>query len=136
MHFSKFELATGDWLEILSADGSERYVFKGRGYKQKGEDFWGNSVLGDTAILRLHSRAGEGYGFDVDFYAHGIVPLIDDEPGQKSVCGVNDWRNAACYETSHPTEFDRAKRAVVVLYNGTENCTGVKVGCPNQILTN
>ena len=25
---------------------------------------------------------------------------------------------------------------MVVLYNGTENCTGVKVGCPNQILTN
>jgi hypothetical protein len=23
-----------------------------------------------------------------------------------------------------------------VLYNGTENCTGVKVGCPNQFLTN
>ena len=137
VHFSKFELAPGDRLEILSADGSERYVFEGRGYKQKGEDFWGNSVLGDKAILRLHSATGGGHGFDVDYYAFGIAPLFDEDPGQvESVCGSNDWQDVACYQSSYPTEFDRAKRAVVVLYNGTENCTGVKVGCPNQILTN
>jgi V8-like Glu-specific endopeptidase len=137
VHFSKFELADGDRLEILSADGTERYVFEGRGYKHKGEDFWVNSVLGDTVVLRLYAKTGGGYGFDVDYYAYGTVPLVEKDSGQiESVCGTNDWRDVACYETSYPTEFDRAKRAVVVLYNGTENCTGVKVGCPNQILTN
>ena len=53
VHFSKFELGPGDTLEVASPDGAERYFFEGRGYKEKGRNFWVNSVLGDTAILRL-----------------------------------------------------------------------------------
>ena len=137
VHFSRFELAPGDWLEIATPDGSESYFFSGDGYKGKGRDFWVNSVLGDRVRLRLHSITGGRYGFDTDYYAHGLVPLFNEGSAQtRSVCGSIDWQNAECYATSFPTEFDRAKRAVVVLLNGVENCSGVKVGCPNQFLTN
>ena len=139
VHFSKFDLAPGDQLTIESADGRERYVFRGKGYKQKGENFWGTSVIGEKAILRLQSNNPDGgYGFDIDYYAYGIVPLFPPDPGQdtESVCGPNDWQDAECWAASYPTEYERGKSAVVVLFNGVENCTGVKVGCPNQILTN
>lgn len=138
VHLAKFDLAPGDRLVVSSADGTERYTFVGQGYKNFRTDFWLNSVLGDRAILTLHSVGTGGYGFDIDYYAHGFVPLFPppNEDDLESVCGTNQWTDVACYETTYPTEVDRAERAVVVLYNGTENCTGVKVGCPNQFLTN
>ncbi len=134
-HFSRFELAPGDRLEIASPDGRERYFFTGEGYKGKGEDFWGNSVLGDRAILRLQSVTGGAWGFAVDSVAVGTEPLLPPFDPQ-SVCGPNDWADTACWESEYPTEVERARSGVVVLYNGTENCSGVKIGCPNQFLTN
>jgi len=138
VHFSTFDLAPGDRLVVSSADGTERYAFEGKGYKNRGADFWVNSVLGDRAILTLHSAGSGGYGFDIDYYAYGIAPLFPppDEDELESVCGTNQWTDVACNTASYPTEVERAKRAVVVLYNGIHNCTGVKVGCPNQFLTN
>jgi len=138
VHFSKFDLAPGDRLVVSSADGTERYAFQGQGYKSLGTDFWVNSVLGDTAILTLHSVGSGGHGFDIDYYAYGIVPLVGTgiEENTESVCGANQWTDVACNTAAYPTEVDRARRAVVVLFNGIENCTGVKVGCPNQFLTN
>jgi V8-like Glu-specific endopeptidase len=136
-HFSRFDLAEGDRLVVSNPDGTERYVFTARGYKNMGADFWVTSVLGDTAILRLEStNSAGGYGFDVDHYAWGFADLFPGPYDPQSVCGANNWMDAECYATSYPTEYDRAKRAVVVLYNGNENCTGVKVGCPNQIMSN
>ena len=139
VHFSRFDLAAGDTLEILSPDGSEQYLFRDKGYKNLERDFWGNSVIGDTAILRLTSTGLGGYGFDIDYLARGIVPLFGDgqtPPASESVCGTQDWQDAACYVTSNPVEYDRSKRGIVVLFNGFNNCSGFKVGCPNQFMTN
>jgi hypothetical protein len=137
VHFERFDLAPGDRLDIVSLDGTEAYSFTGRGYKDFERDWWGNSVLGDTAILQLTSYGQGGYGFDIDYFARGIVPLTGDSlSGSESVCGTQDWQDVACYSGTNPTEYDRAKRSVVVLFNGFNNCTGVKVGCPNQFMTN
>jgi len=137
VHFERFELAPGDRLVVSNPDGTERYVFTDRGYKNKGQDFWVTSVLGDTAVLRLQSDNFSGaFGFNVDYYSYGIVDLFPDTNETESVCGNNNWADVECYVTSHPTEHDRARRAVVVLFNGVENCTGVKIGCPNQIMSN
>jgi hypothetical protein len=137
VHFQRFELASGDRLIVSNPEGTESYVFTDQGYKNKGENFWITSIIGDTAVLRLESNNFKGgFGFDMDYYAYGIVDLFPDLNTPQSVCGSNDWRDVECYQASHPTEYDRAKRAVVILFNGFENCTGMKVGCPNQIMTN
>ena len=137
VHFERFELAAGDRLVVSNPDGTERYVFTERGYKNMGQDFWVTSVIGDTAVLRLESVNSSGaYGFDMDYYAYGIADLFPDPNDPESVCGINNWMDQECFATSYPTEYDRAKRAVVVLFNGVENCTGLKIGCPNQIMSN
>ncbi len=74
---------------------------------------------GDTAVLRLESNNFKGaFGFDVDYYAYGIADLFPDLNSPESVCGANNWMDVECYATSHPTEYDRARRAVVLLFNG------------------
>ncbi len=138
VHFERFELAPRDRLIISNLEGTESYELTGRGYKNRGEDFWGTSILGDTAVLRLQSsHSAGGYGFDVDYYAYGIVELFPPDPNEpESICGADNAMDIECYALSNPTEYDRAQRTVVVLFNGIENCTGFKVGCPNQIMSN
>ena len=137
VHFDRMELAKGDRLVVSNPQGTERYVFTDRGYKNLGSDFWVTAIMGDTAILRLESiNSAGGYGFETDYYAYGIAELFPDPDNLESVCGVNNWNDIECYASSYPTEYDRARRAVVVLFNGTENCTGLKIGCPNQIMSN
>ena len=112
VHFERFELATGDRLVVSNPDGTERYVFTERGYKNMGQDFWVTSVIGDTAVLRLESVNSSGaYGFDMDYYAYGIADLFPDTNDPESVCGINNWMDQECFATSYPTEYDRAKRA-------------------------
>ncbi|MEW5806819.1 MAG: trypsin-like peptidase domain-containing protein [Acidobacteriota bacterium] len=136
VHFEKINLAAGDHVLITEPTGREKYIIEGRGYKDRETDVWALSVLGDTAIVQLYAQSGGGYGFDIDYLARGFEPVIDEVVEPESVCGANQQKDVKCYENSNPIEYSKAKSAVVVLYNGVENCTGWKISCQNQILTN
>lgn len=136
LHFSRFDLAPGDWVEISNADGSEAYTFEGKGPHGSGE-FWAFAILGDTAVLRLQASFGGGYGFDVDSFGRGIEPIAPPAPTQpESVCGTQDWKDVECYRSSYPTEFERAKGAVLALIGCCSSCTGFKVSDSGQFMTN
>ncbi len=136
VHFARIDLAPGDYILITEPDGKEQYIIEGKGYKDRASDVWALSVLGDTAYVKLFAEKGGGYGFDIDYFARGFKPLLQDDDSITSICGSNQQKGVKCYETSHPIEYEKAKSAVVVLYNGVENCTGWKISCDNQILTN
>ncbi len=60
IHFSEFNLAKGDYMEISSPDGKFYYTFSEKGKKVKHwdrteelSDFWGTHIPGDKAIVRL-----------------------------------------------------------------------------------
>ena len=72
IHFSNFDLAPGDYVEISSPDGRYYYEYKEKGKVVRGgqavlSNFWATHIPGDTAIVRLYSKnRGGGWGFVID----------------------------------------------------------------------
>ena len=105
IHFKRFNLPDGDYLTISSPDGADFWTYTGKGPRGTGE-LWSFSVDGDTAVLELHSgnRIEKGrarrYGLTVDRIAHGTVPLNEEGPIAKVICGTDGKENAACYSGS------------------------------------
>ncbi len=135
LHFSRFELNDGDWVEVASPDGQQLWRYAGKGPHGSGE-FWAFTIFGEAAILRVYSPQGGGYGFDVDGAGRGTVPLDGEAPSPDSVCGTLDWKDARCYETSRPTEYARGRGAVLALIGCCSACTAFKVSDGGQFLTN
>jgi hypothetical protein len=135
LHFSRFDLAPGDRLVVSSPEGLREQVYTGRGPFGTGE-FWAFAVDGDTAIVRLEAEVGGGDGVEIDAFGRGIVP-IGPEPGEpESVCGIQDWKDVECYRDSFPTEYDRARGAVLALIGCCSSCTAFKASDSGQFLTN
>ncbi len=138
VHFERFELAEGDILELTSPDGSVRHTYTGRGFEERGKDFWGLSVLGDTMVLRLigNNPAGGAFGIVIDRWTHGF-PLDDvGHGGPEALCGAEDFQDAECYRSSHPEEFAKGRAVVRLLKNGASHCTGWLASCENHLITN
>ena len=53
-----------------------------------------------------------------------------------TICTENDMRNAKCYQSSHPTEYNKAMAVARLIVNGMFGCTGWLVGSNNLLLTN
>lgn len=140
LHFSQFDLAPGDSLQLSNADGTEFYAYSGRGPYGNGE-FWAAIIGGDILTLRLQSTDGTGFGFEVDSYGRGTVPLGGamvpggEEPGTpESICGVNDHKDVECYAGT--PEYDKAKTTVLEYIGCCTACTAFKVSDSGQFLTN
>lgn len=125
---------------------------------------WAMSVAGDTAVVTLRSRAesltergGElagragdvvgdlsSYGVEIDRVARGFTPgegsRGDDQPAgpgsEESVCGRDDKKDAVCYKSDHPAEFDNSHPVARLLIDGRSLCTAWRIGPNNRLLTN
>ncbi len=135
IHFVNFGLGPGDYLVVSDGTGQQQYLLKGRG-KMGAGTFWAQHVKGDTAVLELITTGTKGgRGFQIDEYVAGHVNMSFSD-WLESVCGADDRQNAVCYETSHPTEYDRGRAVVRLLTNGSAFCTGSLVSPYNHVLTN
>ncbi|WP_127498575.1 trypsin-like serine peptidase [Actinoplanes solisilvae] len=154
LHFSRMALLPGDYVTVANADGTEEHRYEA-GEAEDGR--WAMSVTGDTAVLEVHRGAEDllglgdlvgSLGVDVDRVARGFSRTEQRRqpekqltaPGrtgrEESVCGADTSADAACYRSSDPTAYVKSKAIARLLINGTELCTGWRVGAQNRMLTN
>ena len=135
-HFSRFDLAPGDWLVLRSPDGTRQWRYEGEGKPGMGRNggFWGIPIPGDRAIIELHGANNhEGWGYRIDKVARGFAHY--DEP-PNPICGADDKRNARCYETSHPNHYDQSRAVLRLHISGIYLCTGWLLGPNGHVMTN
>ncbi|GAB1643401.1 trypsin-like serine peptidase [Krasilnikovia sp. MM14-A1259] len=145
VHFSRMHLGPGEHVDVASPDGAEAYRYDAPG----AAGTWAMSITGDTAVVRLYrgSRSSRP-AVTVDRVARGfsaaeqrLVPEAQlTRPGttgrEESVCGLDDSTEAACYRSANPVAYARSRAVARLLINGTQLCTGWRVGAKNRMLTN
>ncbi len=153
LHFSRMAMLPGDYVTVSDAKGTESYRYDAP--KLLSADKWAMSVTGDTAVLEVH-RAGGGLvnkllgslGVEVDKVARGYtrreqarapgaeLPTPGRSGREESVCGSDESTDAVCYRSADPVAYTRSKAIARLLINGTELCTGWRIGAKNRMLTN
>ncbi|MCI0470946.1 MAG: trypsin-like peptidase domain-containing protein [Candidatus Aminicenantes bacterium] len=150
IHFSRFDLAPGDYVEISNAAGTISYTYKGKGKVVRGgkkviSEFWATHIPDDTVIVTLHSKNTKGgWGFEIDKWVHGyerhaieqsLFTLENTGDADiESICGTDDKQWAKCYEGT--TMYDEARAVCRLLMNGSSACTGWLVGSEGHVMTN
>jgi hypothetical protein len=157
LHFDRMAMLPGDYLTVSNPAGTESYRYDAPGVLSAARvDKWAMSVTGDTAELEMHRAADplgvtsllDSVGVHVDRVARGFSRTEQAQapqerltaPGrtgrEESVCGSDETRDAVCYKSSDPVAYTRSKAIARLLINGTELCTGWRVGSRNRMLTN
>ncbi|GAA3338951.1 hypothetical protein GCM10020358_20910 [Amorphoplanes nipponensis] len=156
VHFSRMAMLPGDYLTVSDARGEESHRYDAPKPAARGAaGRWAMSITGDTAVVEMHRGGGSlvgsllgRLGVNVDRVARGYTheeqARIPEEqltaPGrtgrEESVCGSNQSSDAVCYRSADPVAYTRSKAIARLLINGTELCTGWRVGAKNRMLTN
>jgi V8-like Glu-specific endopeptidase len=150
LHFSRMILGPGDYLTVSDPSGQESYRYDASGLLDPRADKWAMSITGDTAVLEVHRAAdplGVGsvlgtLGVHVDRVARGFTRTEQRSEQtrrtgrEESVCGGDESTDAVCYRSADPVAYTRSKAVARLLINGTELCTGWRVGQQNRMLTN
>jgi lysyl endopeptidase len=154
VHFSKFELAKGDYVEISSPDGRFTYTYKEKGKKVKRFNnnkklvekeisvFWATHIPGDRAIVKLVSKNKDNaFGFVIDEWVRGYErghteALLAGESTARiqAICGSDDSEWAKCYDGT--SMYDKGKAVCRLLINGNTACTGWLMGSEGHVMTN
>ena len=141
VHFERMTVHPGDAITVTSPDGSESYR-----YTETTTDRWAMSITGDTAVVTMTRSAGSSAV--IDKIARGNTAVEQDQipetqlvnprrTGQEeSVCGGDTSANAVCYKSADPVAYTRSKAIARLLINGTELCTGWRLGPKDRMLTN
>lgn len=148
IHFSAFDLAKGDYVEISSPDGRfvYQYIEKGKKVKDSRESlntFWATHIPGDLAVVRLVGKNNRsGYGFVIDKWARGyergyieaVMSSLEEEAMVEAICSSDDKEWAKCYSG---TEMYNKSRAICrLLIGGSSACTGWLLGSAGHVMTN
>lgn len=160
LHFSRFDLAPGDYLTIANPKGSHLEILQGRGPHDDARDVWSFAVPGDTAVLTLYAGPREGaqpigkdpFGYRIDSVVHGTLPLREEEeptsraddpfgplPGAvESICGSVGYENIACHPEAGAQRSVARLLAVSSTGSRSVRCTGwmVRGSNANTLLTN
>ena len=157
VHFSEFDIPSGSYVEVRSADGTQVHRYGGQNESLKTKNasegdngidrFSALSILGDAAVVEYFpgSSGSEDYRIKIDHIMQGYpqheVELMMqanqwDGLETRSTCGVNERRDVQCWANSHPTEFERTRPVARLLINGSGLCTAWRVGSDNHMFTN
>ncbi len=157
IHFSQFDLAKGDLVEISDPSGQHVYTYMDKGKKVKLHkkkkkqqtkqlsEFWASHIPGDTAIVRLYSKNKHGArGFVIDKWVRGyergyidaILSGMEEEEGAfiEAICGTDDKEWAKCHDGT--TMYDESRAVARLLINGSGACTGWLLGSEGHLMTN
>ncbi|GAA0482546.1 hypothetical protein Ade02nite_66450 [Paractinoplanes deccanensis] len=157
LHFARIQMLPGDYVTVSNADGTESYRYDAPELSDRDTGRWAMSVTGDTAVLEMHRGPADPLrlndllgtlGVDVDRVARGFSRSEQQKrpeeqltaPGrtgrEESVCGSDTSADAVCYRSSDPVAYTKSKAIARLLINGTELCTGWRIGTQNRMLTN
>ncbi|MDI6103864.1 serine protease [Actinoplanes sp. NEAU-A12] len=156
VHFDRLAMLPGDYVTVSNPKGTESYR-----YEADADGRWAMSVTGDTAIVEVHRKVNPlglgnalgGLGIGIDKVARGdqrrpprenrsnrSPERLDRSPAgpgrEESVCGTDTSTDAVCYESKDPAAYTKSKAIARLLINGTELCTGWRVGAKNRMITN
>jgi lysyl endopeptidase len=147
VHFERIAVPAGDYVTVSNPAGTESYR-----YEADADGRWAMSITGDTAVVEVHRRAESlsgvlaGLGVDIDRVARGNArdsggtgaggPGPAGPGREESVCGTDTSTDAVCYESNDPLAYTKSKAIARLLINGTELCTGWRVGAKNRMITN
>lgn len=142
VHFSKFELAEGDYLLVKSPDNERSWKYTNRGNYNSSkpeEGFWSIPIYGNELLIELYKNntSNDYYGYIIDRFARGYTENeMNGEGDFESLCGSDNSLNAKCYQSSEPTVYNRSRAVARLLINGTGACTGWLIGDQGHIMTN
>lgn len=157
VHFSRLTMLPGDYVTVADAAGKESYRYDAPKLLDTAAPTarWAMSITGDTAVLEVHRGGGSlvssvlgSLGVRVDQVAKGFTRKEQEAAPEEqlrnpnrtgreeSVCGNDESRDAVCYRSADPVAYTRSKSIARLLINGTELCTGWRIGAKNRMLTN
>jgi len=150
IHFSSFDLASSDYVEISSPDGRFSYKYKDKGkdvVHKKGKieqigNFWATYIPGDRAIVKLVGKSAKGaFGVVIDQWVRGYEPgHIDavmagiEDASIEAICSSDDKEWAKCYDGTEM--YNKSKAVCRLLINGDTACTGWLLGSEGHVITN
>jgi PKD repeat protein len=136
LHLLQLEIGPEDRLLLLDGEGREVYALTG----PLAEPLWLPAVDGERAALELWPANGSRpWGFLVDQVVRGNLPITEEgAPVPESICGVNDMKDAICYQSDAGkwTAGDAVGRMYFVSGGGGYLCTGFLVSPNGHFLTN
>jgi lysyl endopeptidase len=149
VHFDRLTMLPGDYVTVSNPARTESYR-----YESDADGRWAMSITGDTAIVEVHRQVNPlglgnvlgGLGVGIDRVARGDERRTERRserhrapagPGrEESVCGTDTSTDAICYQSKDPVAYTKSKAIARLLINGTELCTGWRVGAKNRMITN
>lgn len=85
-------------------------------------------------IELIPNAKGEIGQFEIDYYMAGNESLAESE--LLSTCGINERKDVACWQDSHPEKVSWSSPVARLLINGRSLCTAWRVGPDNRLFTN
>ncbi|BBH65049.1 hypothetical protein ACTI_17340 [Actinoplanes sp. OR16] len=139
LHFNRLDMLPGDYLTVSNPSKTESYR-----YEATEDPRWAMSITGDTAVVEMHRAANPlglgdllgNLGVGVDRVAKGFKRSPAAPGREESVCGADTSSDAVCYQSADPVAYTKSKAIARLLINGTELCTGWRVGPNNRMITN
>jgi hypothetical protein len=156
VHMDDMDLPKGCKAVTSACSGGQEHIMEGKGTFGL-SNFWANHVEGDCMNIDLtcKSRANEavleikeyaaGYPINNKSYkessrnlrasaADDLFPFNNNR--HLSICGVDDKRNAKCFQNSHPTEYGKGRAVARLIIGGVGACTGWLASDRNVLITN
>ncbi|MBO3740542.1 trypsin-like serine peptidase [Actinoplanes flavus] len=141
VHFDRLTMLPGDYVTVSNPERTESYRYD----ESDPDGRWAMSITGDTAVVEVHREIDPlglrditgDLGIGIDQVARGDSRRAAARPGrEESVCGTDTSSDAVCYESKDPVAYTKSKATARLLINGTELCTGWRVGAKNRMITN
>ncbi|CAM1359738.1 exported hypothetical protein [Tenacibaculum sediminilitoris] len=144
IHFKDFDLAPGDYVEIIGDKTKESIIYGGQGKIVDNNmtmisDFWSKVLLDDKVVVKLYSsgKANSHNGFEINKVAYGYSEeKIAKELArqERTTCSNNDKERIACYQGTEM--YEKAKAVCKLIIGGSSLCTGWLLGEEGHLMTN
>lgn len=115
--------------DVLSLFNGDNVVFNIEGPFEG--PLWLPSVLSDTAKLIISRGSAFAPSFSIDEVGVGLA----QSPEPESICGIDDRRNAVCYDSEKQQKGDAIGRMLFQSGGGWYLCTGSLVSSNGHFLT-